>query len=109
MVRALTSGSRSSEPVKSEVIEDPSASPSRTEPRHVLKVKNLTTLYPVMGGVLRCVVANAHAVEDMSFSINVGQTFSLVGESGCGQIVLRPVDPAVGRTAIRRDLAQRCG
>jgi ABC-type oligopeptide transport system ATPase subunit len=75
----------------------------------VLKVKNLTTLYPVMGGVLRCVVANAHAVEDMSFSINVGQTFSLVGESGCGQIVLRPVDPAVGRTAIRRDLAQRCG
>jgi ABC-type glutathione transport system ATPase component len=78
-----------------------SVSTSRSEPRRVLEVKNLTTRYPVRGGVLRRVVANVHAVEDMSFSINVGQTFSLVGESGCGKSscgrsILRLVEPQSG-------------
>jgi ABC-type glutathione transport system ATPase component len=63
----------------------PSVSSLRPEPPRLLEVKNLTTRYPVRGGVLRRVVANVHAVEDVSFSINVGQTFSLVGESGCGK------------------------
>jgi ABC-type glutathione transport system ATPase component len=76
-------------------------SSQRPEPRRLLEVKNLTTLYPVRGGVLRRVVANVHAVEDMSFSINVGQTFSLVGESGCGKSscgrsILRLVEPQSG-------------
>ena len=61
----------------------------------------MTTRYPVRGGVLRRVVANVHAVEDVSFSINVGQTFSLVGESGCGKSscgrsILRLVEPQSG-------------
>jgi ABC-type glutathione transport system ATPase component len=78
-----------------------SASSSRPEPRRLLEVKNLTTRYPVRGGILRRVVANVHAVEDMSFSINVGQTFSLVGESGCGKSscgrsILRLVEPQSG-------------
>ncbi len=54
-------------------------------PKPLLVVKNLTTRFPVRGGVLRRIVANVHAVEDVSFSINVGETFSLVGESGCGK------------------------
>ena len=67
----------------------------------LLEVKNLTTRYPVRGGVLRRVVANVHAVEDVSFSINVGETFSLVGESGCGKSscgrsILRLVEPQSG-------------
>jgi ABC-type glutathione transport system ATPase component len=79
----------------------PSVSSSRPELRHLLEVKNLTTRYPVRGGVLRRVVANVHAVEDVSFSINVGQTFSLVGESGCGKSscgrsILRLVEPQSG-------------
>jgi ABC-type glutathione transport system ATPase component len=78
-----------------------SVSSSRPEPRRLLEVKNLTTRYPVRGGALRRVVANVHAVEDMSFSINVGQTFSLVGESGCGKSscgrsILRLVEPQSG-------------
>jgi ABC-type glutathione transport system ATPase component len=60
------------------------ASPGE-KPRPLLEVKNLTTRFPVRGGVLRRVVANVHAVEDVSFSINVGETLSLVGESGCGK------------------------
>ncbi len=66
-----------------------------------MEVKNLTTRYPVRGGVLRRAIANVHAVEDVSFSINVGETFSLVGESGCGKSscgrsILRLVEPESG-------------
>jgi peptide/nickel transport system ATP-binding protein len=57
----------------------------RLEPQPLLEVKNLSTRFPVKGGVFRRTVANVHAVEDVSFSINVGETFSLVGESGCGK------------------------
>ena len=79
----------------------PSVSSSRPEPRRLLEVKNLTTRYPVRGGAFRRVVANVHAVEDVSFSINVGETFSLVGESGCGKSscgrsILRLVEPRSG-------------
>ena len=54
----------------------------------LLEVKNLVTRYPVMGGMFRKKIANLHAVEDVSFSINKGQTFSLVGESGCGKTTI---------------------
>ena len=79
----------------------PSVSSSRPEPRRLLEVKNLTTRYPVRGGAFRRVVANVHAVEDVSFSINVGETFSLVGKSGCGKSscgrsILRLVEPRSG-------------
>ncbi len=51
----------------------------------LLAVTGLTTRFPVTGGLLRRVVANVHASEDISFTINKGQTLSLVGESGCGK------------------------
>jgi ABC-type glutathione transport system ATPase component len=83
------------------VSANPSVSQARREPHCLLKVKNLTTRYPVRGGALRRVVANVHAVEDVSFSINVGETFSLVGESGCGKSscgrsIVRLVEPLSG-------------
>jgi peptide/nickel transport system ATP-binding protein/glutathione transport system ATP-binding protein len=67
----------------------------------LLTVKNLTTRFPVKGGFFRRTVANVHAVEDLSFSINKGQTLSLVGESGCGKStagrsILRLVEPQTG-------------
>ncbi len=67
----------------------------------LLTVKNLTTRFPVKGGFFRRTVANVHAVEDVSFTINKGQTLSLVGESGCGKSsagrsILRLVDPLSG-------------
>ena len=51
----------------------------------LLKVENLTTRFAVKGGIFRRKIANVHAVEDVSFKINKGQTLGLVGESGCGK------------------------
>ncbi|MGB0438862.1 MAG: ATP-binding cassette domain-containing protein, partial [Paracoccaceae bacterium] len=67
----------------------------------LLEVKNLTTRFPVKGGFFRRTVANVHAVEDLSFTLNKGQTLSLVGESGCGKSsagrsILRLVEPQSG-------------
>ncbi|MCV3272508.1 ABC transporter ATP-binding protein [Roseobacter sinensis] len=67
----------------------------------LLRVKNLATRFPVKGGFFRRTVANVHAVEDVSFTLNKGQTLSLVGESGCGKStagrsILRLVDPLSG-------------
>ncbi|MBO9475313.1 ABC transporter ATP-binding protein [Shimia sp. R10_1] len=68
----------------------------------ILEVKNLVTRFPVKGGLMRRTVANVHAVEDVSFTVNKGQTLSLVGESGCGKStagrsLLRLVDPTSGQ------------
>ncbi|UWQ90017.1 ABC transporter ATP-binding protein [Aliisedimentitalea scapharcae] len=67
----------------------------------LLKVKGLTTRFPVKGGFFRRTIANVHAVEDVSFTLNKGQTLSLVGESGCGKSsagrsILRLVEPIAG-------------
>lgn len=71
----------------------------------LLEVKNLTTRYPVKGGLLRRTVANVHAVEDLSFTLRRGETLSLVGESGCGKSsagrsVLRLEEPLSGQVII---------
>ena len=73
--------------------------PGTNEP--ILVVKNLVTRFPVKGGLMRRTVANVHAVEDLSFTVNKGQTLSLVGESGCGKStagrsLLRLVEPTSG-------------
>ncbi|MDR9394600.1 MAG: ABC transporter ATP-binding protein, partial [Roseovarius sp.] len=68
----------------------------------LLEVEGLTTRFPVRGGLLRRKIANVHAVEDVSFTLNKGRTLSLVGESGCGKStagrsILRLVEPLAGR------------
>ena len=67
----------------------------------LLEVRNLCVRFPVKKGLLRRTVSNVHAVEDVSFTLNRGETLSLVGESGCGKsstgrAVLRLVEPSSG-------------
>ncbi len=74
--------------------------PGTDEP--LLTVKNLVTRFAVKGGFFRRTIANVHAVEDVSFTLNKGRTLSLVGESGCGKStcgrsILRLVEPMSGQ------------
>ena len=73
------------EPMKLLGTADKEIKPIKGTEETLLTVKNLTTRFPVQGGFLRRTVANVHAVEGLSFTINKGQTLSLVGESGCGK------------------------
>ncbi len=52
----------------------------------ILEIKQLKKYFPVTSGVvLSKVVGWVQAVDDISFSIRKGETFALVGESGCGK------------------------
>ena len=55
------------------------------EKKVLLDVKNLVKYYPVRAGILQRVVAQVKAVDDISFHIYEGESFGLVGESGCGK------------------------
>ncbi len=94
-------GKSAPEPMKLLGSEGQKISPIPGTEEVLLRVKGLTTRFPVKGGFFRRVVANVHAVEDVSFTINRGQTLSLVGESGCGKStagrsILRLVEPQAG-------------
>lgn len=55
--------------------------------KELLRVENLKKYFNTPGGVL-------HAVDDITFSINKGETLGVVGESGCGKSTM-------GRTILR--------
>lgn len=58
-----------------------------TSNEKLIEIKNLKKYFKVNNGLL-------HAVDDLSFYINEGETLGLVGESGCGK-------STTGRTIIR--------
>ena len=53
--------------------------------RPLLEVNGLKKHFPIHGGILGQETAKVYAVDDVSFSIERGETLSLVGESGCGK------------------------
>ena len=60
----------------------------------LIKVENLSVLYPTKKSFLGKPLAFTKAVDNISFEIYKGETLGLVGESGCGKTTL-------GRTLLR--------
>jgi len=67
----------------------------------LLEVIGLKKYFPIRGGLFQKEVASIKAVDDVSFNVYQGETFGLVGESGCGKTtlgrcVLLLIDPTDG-------------
>ncbi len=60
----------------------------------ILKVEDLKVYFPVYKGLMRKKIADVKAVDGITFDIYKGETFGLVGESGCGK-------STVARTILR--------
>ncbi|MER8524563.1 ATP-binding cassette domain-containing protein [Mesorhizobium sp. M1076] len=71
----------------------------------LLKVENLVKHYPLGGGFLKKAGPVVRAVEDVSFTLDAGETFCIVGESGCGKstvarLLMRLTEPTDGRVLL---------
>ena len=69
--------------------------------QRILEVNRLRKYFPIRRGLLRRVVGQVRAVDDVNFFIRKGETLSLVGESGCGKTttsrcILRALKPTEG-------------
>ena len=51
----------------------------------VADLRDIQVRYDIRGGILNRVTHHVHAVAGVSFDIRQGETFALVGESGCGK------------------------
>ena len=67
----------------------------------ILDVDKLKVYFPIIEGFLRRTTGYVKAVDEVSFSLVEGETFGLVGESGCGKTttgraILRAIEPTDG-------------
>jgi len=67
----------------------------------LLEVKGLKKHFPIKQGFFRRTVGHVRAVDGLDLSVNRGETFAIVGESGCGKstsgrTILRLEEPTAG-------------
>ena len=79
-----------------------------THNQPLLEVRHLRKYFPVRSGLLANISAWVKAVDDVTFEINPGETFGLVGESGCGKTtvgrtILRLMEPTGGEALFEGD------
>lgn len=68
----------------------------------LLRVNGLKKHYPITKGILNTEIGRARAVDEISFEIKRGETFGIVGESGCGKStaatsMIRLEEPTAGK------------
>ena len=69
---------------------------------HLVEVENLKMYFKKVSGIVRRKTDYVKAVDNISFTIDRGKTFGLVGESGCGKTttgrtIIRLYDPTGGK------------
>lgn len=79
-----------------------------TNGKPLLEVNQLKKYFPVRSGLLSKISAWVKAVDDVTFDIKPGETFGLVGESGCGKTtvgrtILRLMEPTDGEAIFEGD------
>ncbi|SHI14498.1 peptide/nickel transport system ATP-binding protein [Sporobacter termitidis DSM 10068] len=72
------------------------------EKKPLLQVEGLKMYFPLKKGLLSRTYCHVKAVDDVSFEVREGETFGIVGESGCGKTttgkcILRIHDPTDGK------------
>jgi peptide/nickel transport system ATP-binding protein len=81
----------------------------------LVDIEHLKVFFPIKEGFLvDREVARVHAVNDVTLSINEGETVGLVGESGCGKTtmsrtIMRLIDATDGTLRFRGDDITRAG
>jgi oligopeptide/dipeptide ABC transporter ATP-binding protein len=82
-----------------------------SEREDILVVEGLVKHFPIKGGLLRRTTSAVQAVDGVDFSVRTGETFSIVGESGCGKsttarLVTRLLEPTGGKVTFQgRDIS----
>ena len=75
----------------------------------LIDIDHLKVFFPIKQGfIVDREVARVHAVNDVTLSINEGETVGLVGESGCGKTtmsraIMRLIDATDGHLRFRGD------
>jgi len=67
----------------------------------ILDAREMSKKFPITSSFFKRVIGYVHAVDRVSFNIKEGETFGLVGESGCGKTtlgrcILRAIEPSGG-------------
>jgi peptide/nickel transport system ATP-binding protein/oligopeptide transport system ATP-binding protein len=78
----------------------------------LVELEHLTKYFPVRQGVFARAKDHVHAVEDVTLTVNRGETLGIVGESGCGKsttarLMVRLLEPTSGTVRFEgRDISR---